>query len=133
MDISKITKQEFDLAYNKFQPNLWTKLSFRYFSTNTEKSDMKVRKSLQWVMIALFLVGFVSTVIGLPRPIIAFATITYSLVLLALGIFMGMGALMNNMRIKKISKVLGVTKWEYQALVDLFYPAAESLPTMILK
>jgi hypothetical protein len=127
MDVSKITKEQFDLAYNKFQPNAWIKFGFKYFSTSTLKENFKIRKSVTWVLGVLFGVGFLATVMGLPHNVIAIPVLTYAGILVALAIMMGGAALMNNWRIKKVQKELGVNIWQYEALVNMFYPTPTEL------
>jgi hypothetical protein len=116
-----ITKEQFDVAYNKHLPNAWTKLAFRYFSTNTLKKDMYVRNIMKGVLLGLFGIGFIGTILSLSRIIIGSATIAFSIILLFLGIFMFGAFIMNNFRINKIIKELGITKEQYNILVENFY------------
>ena len=132
MDISTITKEEFDLAYNKFPPNAWIKFAYKYFSTTTVKTNFGVKKSVSWVLGILFLLGFLGTVIGLPHKLIAAVIFPYGGILVALAALIGGAAIMNNLRIKKIRKVLGIDQWQYEALVGMFYPS-ESKTLYILK
>jgi hypothetical protein len=121
MDINKITKEQFDTAYNKFPPNGWTKFIFKYFSKSTEKKNMVVSSTLGWILGGLFAAGFIETVLNLPHALILVSVLLYSgiLVVLAIGMF---GALiMNNLRINKIAKTLGVTIEEYNSLVSKYY------------
>jgi hypothetical protein len=122
MDISTITKEQFDLAYNKFQPNAWVKFGFKYFSNSTLKENFKIKKTVTWILGVLFGIGFLATVIGLPHNVIAVPVLIYSGIIVILAIIMGGSALMNNLRIKKIQKELGVNIWQYEALVNMFYP-----------
>ena len=133
MDISTITKEQFDLAYNKFQPNAWVKFAFKYFSRSTEKENFSVKKAVVTVLLILFGVGFLATVIGLPHNVIAIPVLTYTGILVALSILMGGAALMNNLRIKKVQKALGINIWQYEALVNMFYPTPEAPAELIQK
>ena len=46
---------------------------------------------------------------------------------------MGGAALMNNLRIKKVQKALGINIWQYEALVNMFYPTPEAPAELIQK
>ena len=116
-----ITKEQFDDAYNKHLPSGWIKFAFRYFSKNTERKDFAPRRIITGILLGLFGVGFISTIIGLPRPIIAVSTIAYSILLAILVLYLFSAVILNNIRINKIRKILGVTKAEYNALVSKFY------------
>lgn len=120
-DWNTITKEQFDAASNKHLPNNWVKASFRYFSTNTVSKDMFVRNIVKGTLIGLFLIGLIGTILSLPRILIGVATLTFTGILVALGVFMGGGAIMNNLRIRKIRKELGVNSDEYAALVAKYY------------
>ena len=132
MDISTITKEQFDLAYNKYLPNGWIKFAYKYFSTTTARTNLGVKKSVSWVLGILFGVGFIGTIIGLPHKLIAAVIFPYAGILVILAALIGGAAIMNNLRIKKIMKVLGIDKWQYAALVGMFYPS-ESKTLYILK
>jgi uncharacterized membrane-anchored protein len=122
MDVSEITQGEFNVASHKFPPNLWIRLAFKYFSVKTEKTNMKPKKWVSWILLSLFVVGFFATIFNLGSGIVATATLTYTGILVILGIFLGGAVIMNNFRIKKICKELGIDKWEYELLVGKFYP-----------
>lgn len=116
----KLSKEEFLTVYNKHLPNTWTKFTFRYFSTNTKYADAWVRNIFKGVELSLFGIGFLATVLSFPRFIIAISTITFSLLLLLLGIFMLGGFIMNNRRINKIMKELGLTQEDYDYYVLIY-------------
>jgi len=120
-DFKRITKKQFDSAYNKHLPNGWTKLAFRYFSTNTVKQDMYVKNIMKGTLIGLFLIGFIGTILSFPKMLIGIPTLIFTGILFLLGIFTFGAFLMNNARIRKICKILGVTKEQYNYLVKKFY------------
>jgi hypothetical protein len=120
-DWKKITLEEFIEAYNTYLPNGWTRFAFKYFSKSTEAKNMKPSRTVVGILISLFLVGFFATVFKLPRAIIAPVTITYSILLAVLVIFLLIAVWMNNARIKKIAKLLGVTLQEYNWLADKYF------------
>ena len=117
-----ITKAEFDKAYDKHLPGAFIKFAFRYFSKETEKKDMKVSRIITWILGGSFLVGFLGTVLNLPRPVIAFGTYTLCAILVGLAVIILGGAWGNNWRLRKVRKILNVSRAEYEWLVDKFYP-----------
>jgi len=121
MTVPKITKRQFDKAYNTHSPNWWIKFVFRFFSKETEKKDLVLSNTLTYIMGGLFAIGFFSTVFNAPEVVVKWATIPLMVILLLIGITMFSGFKLNNWRIRKIRKKLGVTKAEYNALVTKFY------------
>ena len=118
----KITKRQFDKAYNNHLPGWWIKFVFRYFSRETEKKDLVLSNTLTYIMGGLFATGFFATVFNAPEVVIKWATIPLCVILLLIGITMFSGFKLNNWRIGKIRRELGVSKWEYNKLVNKFYP-----------
>jgi len=118
----KITKREFDAAYKQFLPNGWIRFAYKYFSKETEKKDMSLRNHLTFFLMGLFLVGFFGTAFKAPRPLVATVTIIYSIVLSILVLYLLSAVLLNNRRLRKVMKVLGVTKAEYNKLANKYYP-----------
>jgi len=117
-----ITKEEFDNAYNKYLPNKFIIFAYKYFSKTTEKKDMWLNSIIVYILIALFLGGFVATIIDKSNDFIKIFTILYAIILTTLCGGITTAMLMNNWRIRKIRKFLGITKWEYNNLVDKYYP-----------
>jgi hypothetical protein len=120
MDVSKITKEEFLAVYNKHLPSKWTKFVFKYFSTNSLREDLWLRKILQGILIGLFLLGFLGAMFNLYKPYMQINTLTFTGILVLIGLTMASGAILNNIRIRKIRKELGITKAEYDMLVSLY-------------
>jgi VIT1/CCC1 family predicted Fe2+/Mn2+ transporter len=119
--MAEITKRKFDNATKKYPPAKWIKFAFKYFSKSTEKKNMKLSNGFAWFLGGAFLFGFFATVLKLPRPIIAVTTVTFVSVLTLLVLFLLAAVLMNNRRIKKIAKHLGVSLQEYNKLADKYY------------
>jgi len=117
----KITKRQFDKAYNAHLPNWWIKFVFRFFSKETEKKDLVLSNTLTYTMLGLFGIGFFSRVFNAPEVVVKWATIPLMVILLLIGITMFSGFKLNNWRIRKIRKKLGVGKAEYNKLVTKFY------------
>jgi len=120
-DFKKITKKEFDTAYNEHLPSWWIKFVFRFFSKETEKKDLVLSNTLVYTMGGLFSVGFFGRVFNAPEVLVKWATIPLSIILLLIGITMFSGFKLNNWRIGRIRKKLGVTKAQYNYLVNKFY------------
>ena len=117
-----ITKKQFDFHRNLRQPGGWIKWTFKYFSTKSEDRPF----SPGWVVTAIlgttFALGFFGTVFKTPRVFIG--TVTYILgavlVLVVFNIlFVGWA---NNLRLRKIRTLLGLTKREYGLVVNKYYP-----------
>lgn len=119
MGIESITKEQFLAAYNKFPPSGYIKFAFRYFSTNTKPEDMYVRRIFQGVEGALFLAGFIGTVLNWSKLAIGIPVITFSILLAILVLYLFSASIvLNNLRIRKIRKELGgISKLEYDTLV----------------
>jgi hypothetical protein len=122
MGIESITKEQFLAAYNKYPPSGYIKFAFRYFSTNTLKEDMWVRRILQGVLGGLFLLGMLGTILSWSKLLIGIPTIAFTIILVILGIYLFTAAIIcNNLRIRKIRKELGgITSAEFDVLVSKF-------------
>jgi multidrug efflux pump subunit AcrB len=121
MDVNKITKEQFDTAYNKYLPNKWIKFAYKYFSNETEKKNMSLKNTILYVLFGLFGVGFICTIFGLSKPIIVTITIIYSILLVVLVFYLFSAVFLNNLRINKICEKLNITKEEYNTLVTKIY------------
>ena len=121
MDISTITKEQFDIVYNKYLPNKWIKFAYKYFSSETERKNIALKNTIIYVLSGLFGLGFISTIIGLSKSIIVTITIIYSILLAILVLYLFSAVLLNNLRTNKICKELSITKEEYNDLVNKFY------------
>jgi sulfite exporter TauE/SafE len=119
--MKEITKEEFDKAYNKYSPNGWIKFAYKYFSQSTTEKDIKLSKTISYILIGLFLVGFIGTILNVSKLIIGIATYVFGIVLASLVLYLFSAVILNNIRLNKIRKELGVTKEEYENLVDKFY------------
>jgi hypothetical protein len=121
MSIKDITYEQFWEAYNNHPPSGWIKFAYRYFSKETEAKDMALNRIVWIVLLGLFAVGFIGTVAGLPRPVIGTATIIYSAILAILVLYLFSAIKLNNLRIGRIARELGVTKLEYNELAEMYY------------
>ena len=122
-DYKKITKKQFDTAYNKCLPSKWIKFAYKYFSKETEKKDMSLRNHLTFFLLGMFLLGFFGTVFEASPAFIGTFTIIYSIVLAILVFYLLSAVLLNNRRLKRVMKILGVSKSEYNWLANKYHGA----------
>ena len=116
-----ITKKQFDEVYGKHPPNGWIKFAFKYFSKDTEKKNLIVENAVVYFFIGMFFIGFIGTMLNMSRSFIFTTTLLYSIPLTILVLYLFSAIILNNMRINKIIKELGVTKDEYEVLVQKYY------------
>lgn len=121
MSYKQITKKQFDVAYNLYLPSGWIRFAYKYFSKETEKKDMSLRNHLTFLLLILFLLGFFGTVFNAPIHLIKEVTICYSILLVILVLYLFSAVLLNNWRLRRVRKILGVTKEQYNYLVNKFY------------
>jgi len=117
-----ITREEFDAAYNRYLPKKWIKFAFKYFSKSTEKKNMKLSNWIVGILLGLFGLGMLGTILGWSKVIVGTVTIAYSIALAILVLFLLAAVWANNLRLKKVMKILGVNIYEYNLLVERFYP-----------
>lgn len=118
----EITKEQFLTTYNKFPPDGWSKFAFKYFSKSTVNEDAWLKRLVQSFLAFLFLIGFIGTIAEWGENIVGLVTLTFMVVLIVVGIIMSVGAVLNNLRVKKIRKELGgVSKYDYNKMVDKYF------------
>lgn len=119
-DFQEITERQFDDAYNNHLPNKWISFAFKYFSKKTENENLIIGKNIQYYLIGLFLFGLISTILKLPHAIIGIFTIGLTISMVGLVLYLLSAVILNRFRITKIRKSLGITKSEYEYLIDKF-------------
>lgn len=116
-----VSKQEFEEAYNKFPPRKIEIFYFKYFSTQT----LQENKWLGWIVaLILFiplLIGFIMTVCNSPIELIKIPGLIQAGMLVLFAIPWISIWYVHKFRIKKIRKSLGISKAEYQELVNKYY------------
>lgn len=117
----KISIAQFDTAYNHHLPSGWIKFAYKYFSKETEMKNMTPKKVVVGVLLGLFALGMITTMLNLSNKIIGLFVIPYSILLATLVLYLFSAVFLNNWRIKKIRKELGINKDEYDALVSAYY------------
>ena len=120
MDIEDITKEQFEKATNNHPPNWLIKFYWKYFSTDTVSTDKWVSKALFINLIILFWLGFFATIFHSARMLIGIPTFIYGGLLVLLCIPSFIAFKMNQLRIKKIAKELGISIEDYNLLVLLY-------------
>ncbi|MFA5366393.1 MAG: hypothetical protein WC333_00520 [Dehalococcoidia bacterium] len=121
MGVKDITYEQFWKAYNNHLPSGWIKFAYRYFSRQTVAKDMVLNNVVIYTLIGLFVIGFLGTAFSAPRAIIGTATIAYSIILGILVLYLFSAVKLNNLRIKRIAKELGVTLEQYNQLAEKYY------------
>ena len=119
--MKKITRKQFDDAYNKHLPNNWIRFAFKYFSKETEQKDISFRNNIVFIFFILFLLGFLGNVFNLSHIFIGIVTITYSFFLVLLVLYLYSAVILNNRRIKKIMEILQLNKEEYNYWANKYY------------
>jgi len=120
MDWKKITKKQFNDAYNTYPPSGWIRFAFKYFSKSTEKKNLKPSRTITIILLTLFGLGMWGTIQGWPRAVVGTVTLLYGVLLAILVLFLLAAVWSNNARIGKIRRILGVSKWEWNLLVDKY-------------
>ena len=119
MDITKITKCEFEAVY--ISPSKLEKFFFKYFSTSTLQKNKWLTWVFAGVMIIPFLLAFIGTTSNTSHETIGIFTYIFCSLLTVFAIPQIYVWITHNARIKKIRKKLGITLYEYNFLVDKFY------------
>jgi hypothetical protein len=117
----RISKEQFDIAYDNHLPNNWIRFAYKYFSKETEKKDMAVKNTVVYTLVGLFLLGMIATILNLSNKIVGMFAIPYSIGVAILVLYLFSAVFLNNWRINKIRKELGITKEEYNILVSVYY------------
>jgi len=116
----KIAKKQGVNTYTKYPAPNWVKFAFKYFSKSTEKENMKPSNTISWILASLFLVGFFGSVINFNWLTILIITLTYTTLLFSLVIFLFSAVIVNNKRIKKITRELGCSLQEWNDFVKKY-------------
>jgi uncharacterized membrane protein YhaH (DUF805 family) len=115
-----VTKQQFDMVYDKHKPTRFTKFMFKHFSKHSERDKFQLGNVVSFILIALFIIGFIGTAFDGSDKIIGVTTMLFAVLLVCVVILMFIAIHLNNKRIKAISKELGISLSEYSSLVTLY-------------
>jgi len=131
VDITQISKCEFEDAYNKHSPSKLEKFFFKYFSSDASLKD----KWLKWIFIGIlfipFILGLIGTISGASINFVQSVTFIFCVLLIAFAIPWMFVWSMHKCRIKKIQKELGINRFEYDFLIDKYYDNTTNAVTYI--
>lgn len=117
MGKKRITKKKYIEACEKHPPNWWVVLIFKYFSKTTTNENFKLKNFVISTLLALFFVGMISSIIKISDSLTSIITIIYSLIIALIIIVSLSTILINNVRLNKIRKELGVSKHKFNEIV----------------
>lgn len=123
MENSTITAKQYNDACAKYPPSELIKFMFKHFSSNTEKEDMKLSRTIMNILVILFAIMFFGVAFEVGVKILVPFIIAYCAILIPLGVLIFLTVKFNNLRHDKIRKELGgITKSEYEKLIYKFNP-----------
>lgn len=123
MNYELITKEQFDAACAKFPASSWIKFAFKYFSSSTEKKDLKLSKTIVNILVVTFIVLFVGVIFEVRVKFLIPFILVYCGLLIPMIALMFFAVNKNNLRHDKIRKELGgITINEYMILVNKYNP-----------
>jgi len=117
---TKLNGDEFLDVYEKHPPARWIKFMFKYFSTETEAHNLKPARSITLLLLILFIIGFVATIADLSHTLRGMITYSYAIVLGTVVLFILFAGWMNNLRINRIRKELGISVAEYNMAAEIW-------------
>jgi len=115
-----ISKEQFMEVYDEYPPNNFIKMAFRYFSLSTAEKDSWVGKTVAIFFILLFILGLLGAILEMGGVFIGFITYTFGILLSSFVLSLFAAVFMNNYRIRKIRKKLGVSRNEYNSLASKY-------------
>lgn len=117
MDVSK---EKFDAVYNKYAPSKFLKFVYTHYNVKLKRKPTPIGTLLAvigWVVGTIGIIVFDQ--LGMKEVALKFlwAYLPFASLIISLP-----AHLLNQRRIKKIAKELGITLEKYNQLVDLYYP-----------
>jgi len=115
-----ITKEQFDEVYNKYKAGKFLKFAYTHYNVKLKRKPTPIGT---WAAVIGWTIGTIGMIVfdqlGMKEIAKDFlwAYIPFAALIIALP-----AHLMNNSRIKKIAKKLGVSLDEFNRLSDKFYP-----------
>lgn len=117
MNYELITKEEFDAATDKHQQGKFLKFAYKYFlGLNNNKLGKRVIHSL----FVVFIILLFTIILGAPRFINVILISAYGSGCILGAAYLYLAIFLNNKRLDKIRKELGVTHYEYAQLLLKF-------------
>jgi glucan phosphoethanolaminetransferase (alkaline phosphatase superfamily) len=80
-----------------------------------------LKNTIAYILGSLFTFGLLGTIFNVSTALIKAALIPYSVILVTLVLYLFSAVILNNIRINKIKKELGINSDEYDALVSKYY------------
>lgn len=124
MSTTKLTDKKLQIIIDKYKPNKFIKFVFNTFGNNNDpnyKSDLinnnLIKNTTTVGLLTLFLIGFFGVIFNLPTQLIIWITLTYTTILTTFAILIITATILNNIRIKKICKQLGITPYQYNLII----------------
>lgn len=115
-----ITKEQFWEAYNKYPPTEIEEFYFRFFSTNTKPEDRWITWVIFGIFFIPFIIGMIGTMANASEALIWTSTIALAGLLVPFSLAWIYIWFAHNFRIRKIRKLLGVSRKEYNQLADMY-------------
>lgn len=116
--MEKITKDDIIAAQAKYRPSIFVGFMVKYFSVDSKMNKSAFKRTVNYTLIALFVIGFLMAVTKASRRAFAFATFSLFGILFVLAALIFIARALNNKNVRKIAKHLGVTVAEYEQLCD---------------
>ena len=113
-----VSKEQFVGALAKHRPGKF--LTWVYDNFGKMAKQHKVKRLTISLLVILFLGGFISTIVPGLRIVTAIATLAYGGYLFVIVGTLLAALIMNNIRIRKICKYLGISKSKYNELIDKY-------------
>jgi len=117
----EITKEQLDIVINKYPPSNYIKFAFDYFSKTPVNEKFTIKIIINYILILLFLVGFLGTIFNISQKIILISTLLFSIVLVLFALYLYSVIVLNNIRINKICKELNISHDQYNELIEKYY------------
>jgi hypothetical protein len=118
--MTEISKEEFLSVYNKYPPNKWVKFAYKHFSKESENKPWSIQTWVLSVLLGSYLIGFIAVAFDMPIEYALIPTEIYTGTLFTIVTYLFSAVFLNNRRIKKIYKELGITEYEYYKLVKMY-------------
>lgn len=115
-----ITKEQFKQTYENNQPNKIIKLVYRFNSTSTKQKDLIPINIIKFILITIFLIGLLSTILNY-NQLATITTYTFTTIFIPLFSITLYAVIANNLRIKRICKILNIDTRLYNYLVYITY------------
>jgi hypothetical protein len=119
---SIITKEEFDIVYNKYKAGKFIHFFYDYFNDIINKNKKYLTKYLLIILTVTFFLGFFSTMFNFSKIIIGIPTFIFAVLLVLIIIPNIIARKLNDLRIKRIYKELGITYDDYVYYTNMYYP-----------